>query len=114
MAALSEEKALLNREYFQRYLKTGKLVHFYKEEPNWKATSSLRTVFTENSPYMLKFSLSLKLTNSVRHLLPKEVDRGLQLYDVVKSAKFEDFKKDFEKFYPSPLNVAVDFLVCFL
>ncbi len=94
-----QEKALLNREYFQKYLKTERVVLFHKEEPNWRATSSLRTVFSESSPNMLKFSLSLKLTNSVRHLLPKEVDRGLQLYDVVKSAKFEEFKTDHNGFH---------------
>ena len=35
-----------------------------------------------DSPYMLKYSLSVQLTNSVRHLLPHEVERGMQVVDV--------------------------------
>ncbi|WP_237055051.1 IucA/IucC family protein [Microbulbifer sediminum] len=45
----------------------------------WRATSSLRAVYGEHSPFMLKFSLSLRLTNSLRTLLPKEMARGLEV-----------------------------------
>lgn len=52
---------------------------------DWFPTSSLRSLYRQEAPYMLKFSLSLKLTNSVRHLLVPEVERGVQVYDVLRS-----------------------------
>ncbi len=42
----------------------------------WRPTSSLRTVFHPGSPWMLKFSLSVRLTNSLRHLHANELARG--------------------------------------
>lgn len=45
----------------------------------WRATSSLRAVHAGHSPYMLKFSLSLRLTNSLRTLQPAEMARGLEV-----------------------------------
>jgi N2-citryl-N6-acetyl-N6-hydroxylysine synthase len=57
----------------------------------WYPTSSLRSLYRPGAPYMLKFSLSLRLTNSVRHLLLHEVERGLQVYDVLASETGRDF-----------------------
>ncbi len=42
----------------------------------WRATSSLRAIWSENHDWMLKFSLSVRLTNSIRHLQPEEASRG--------------------------------------
>lgn len=51
----------------------------------WRATSSLRSVYSPQAPYMLKFSLSVRLTNSLRTLLPKEMRRGMQVHKVQQS-----------------------------
>lgn len=59
----------------------------------WKPTSSLRSIYREDAPYMLKFSMTLKLTNSIRHLLAHEVGRGLQLRDVLNSTLGLEFQK---------------------
>lgn len=66
-----------------QYLSEGKILEVEPSETEWFPTSSLRTVYTRHSDYQLKFSMNLKLTNSVRHLLEKELDRGLQLHDVL-------------------------------
>lgn len=60
-------------------LQRGDIVELGQGGGPWRATSSLRAVYGAHSPYMLKFSLSLKLTNSLRTLLPKEMARGLEV-----------------------------------
>jgi len=64
----------------------------------WTATSSLRSIYRSNSPYMLKYSLSVQLTNSVRHLLPHEVERGLQVVDVWDSPLGQAFSQRYQSF----------------
>ncbi|SFK42735.1 N2-citryl-N6-acetyl-N6-hydroxylysine synthase [Nitrosomonas aestuarii] len=64
----------------------------------WKATSSLRTIYCENSDYMLKFSLSLRITNSIRHLQAAEVVRGLQVHEVMNSTSGKQFLAEHPSF----------------
>lgn len=45
------------------------------------ATTSTRSLYDKQSKWMLKFSLSLRLTNSIRHLKPHEVRRGIVLHE---------------------------------
>jgi N2-citryl-N6-acetyl-N6-hydroxylysine synthase len=56
-------------------LKKGKL--------KWRTLSSQRTIFNEHTSVRLKFSLSITLTNSVRHLQTNELVRGQQLENVL-------------------------------
>lgn len=60
-------------------LHRGDIVEIGEGGHPWRATSSLRAVYGAHSTQMLKFSLSLRLTNSVRTLLPKEMARGLEV-----------------------------------
>lgn len=46
---------------------------------SWAPTSSLRTLFADGSPWMIKTSLPLRLTNSLRTLTPAELERGVLL-----------------------------------
>lgn len=73
------------------YIKDGRMVHIGTSNADWSATSSLRSVYRDQAPYMLKFSISLKLTNSVRNLLAREVARGLQLCDVLETTQGKKF-----------------------
>ncbi|NUR24647.1 MAG: hypothetical protein HOV83_02135, partial [Catenulispora sp.] len=45
----------------------------------WHATSSLRTVYRADAPYMLKLPLALRITNSKRENLRKELLRGVEV-----------------------------------
>lgn len=45
----------------------------------WAVTSSLRTLHADGAPYMVKFSLPVRLTNSRRTLSLAELERGLVL-----------------------------------
>lgn len=64
------------------YLKKGLIIELGSSSHEWSPTSSLRTIYSPHADYQLKFSMNVRLTNSVRHLLVKELDRGLQVHDV--------------------------------
>ncbi len=60
----------------QRLQQAGKVRFLGLGRPDWQATSSLRAIWSENHDWMLKFSLSVRITNSIRHLQPEEAMRG--------------------------------------
>ncbi|MBG6219023.1 siderophore synthetase component [Arthrobacter sp. CAN_A6] len=49
----------------------------------WWATSSLRTLFHPDHPVMLKLSLGLKITNSVREATATELRRGVEVNQLI-------------------------------
>lgn len=67
-------------------------------ENYWHPTSSLRSLYSPGAPYMLKYSLTVKLTNSIRHLTDVEVIRGMQVYDVLASKKGQEFSQKHPEF----------------
>ena len=82
----------------QKYINQGLLIYKGSSDKSWHSTSSLRTIYREDAPYMLKFSISVKMTNSIRHLLVKEVERGLQLHDVLNTQVGKKFLSENNKF----------------
>jgi siderophore synthetase component len=60
-----------------RYLGTG--------GPRWHPTSSVRTVYRTHAPAMLKLSLGLRITNSRRENLRKELHRGVEVHRLLRS-----------------------------
>lgn len=65
---------------------------------DWRATSSLRAIYSPDSDYMLKFSLSLRLTNSLRVLLPKEMRRGLEVRRIRNTTVGQEFSRRYPYF----------------
>lgn len=65
----------------------------------WYPTSSLRTIYRDGAPYMLKFSLSVRLTNSVRHITAAELRRGLQVHEVFLSPPAKALAEEFPHFH---------------
>lgn len=65
--------------------------------------SSMRTLYHEDSPFILKFSMDLTLTNSIRHLQSEESIRGSQIESVLRQEgianKYENFEVLYEPFY---------------
>nr|WP_232246604.1 IucA/IucC family protein [Kitasatospora mediocidica] len=51
----------------------------------WYPTSSVRTVFRPGTPWMLKLSLGLRITNSRRENLRKELHRGLEVHQLLEA-----------------------------
>lgn len=66
--------------------------------PGWRATSSLRAVYAAHSPWMLKFSLSLRLTNSLRTLQPQEMARGLEVSRIRETPLGQAFSRRYPHF----------------
>ncbi|MFJ9696447.1 IucA/IucC family protein [Kitasatospora sp. NPDC101183] len=51
----------------------------------WHPTSSVRTVYRPGTPWMLKLSLGLRITNSRRENLRKELLRGVEMHRLLES-----------------------------
>ncbi|MFF3850464.1 IucA/IucC family protein [Streptomyces sp. NPDC002328] len=51
----------------------------------WHPTSSVRTVYRSATPAMLKLSLGLRITNSLRQNLRKELHRGVEVHRLLRS-----------------------------
>ncbi|MET7698409.1 IucA/IucC family protein [Streptomyces sp. NPDC005485] len=51
----------------------------------WHPTSSVRTVYRTGAPAMLKLSLGLRITNSRRENLRKELHRGVEVHRLLRS-----------------------------
>lgn len=74
-------------------------------------TSSVRTVYSENSKWMYKFSLHVKITNSERINLYPELHRGHDISQLLKTDWGKDLQKDFPEidFMVDPAFIAVKF-----
>ncbi|WP_417686797.1 IucA/IucC family protein [Roseibium sp.] len=70
---------LLSDPQIARWVENGKLQIVGPVGSDFAATASMRGVHAWHAPYMLKFSLSMRLTNSERVLAAKEVERGIQM-----------------------------------
>lgn len=92
-------QVLLKSPHIQSLVESEKIISLGSSRELWSATSSLRSLYREGAPYMLKFSMSVKLTNSIRHLLTHEVERGLQLHDVMATAKGQEFLRTYPQFH---------------
>ncbi|MGW0940973.1 IucA/IucC family protein [Streptomyces sp. NPDC002623] len=53
--------------------------------PRWHPTSSVRTVHRSAAPAMLKLSLGLRITNSRRENLRKELHRGVEVHRLLRA-----------------------------
>lgn len=96
-----QKNVLLKMPLIKEYMEEGLLVDLGASdiiEEKWHPTSSLRSIYNETSPYMLKFSMSVRLTNSIRHMLPVEVVRGLQVLDVLSTSSGKEFLKSYPDF----------------
>ncbi|PHQ47823.1 iron transporter [Streptomyces cinnamoneus] len=58
----------------------------------WYPTSSVRTVHRPGAPTMLKLSLGLRITNSRRENLRKELHRGLEVHRLLRSGLAERWR----------------------
>ncbi|MGW0986266.1 IucA/IucC family protein [Streptomyces sp. NPDC002486] len=65
-------------------LDTGLLRDLGTHGPDWHPTSSLRTVYRTHAPAMLKLSLGLRITNSRRENLRKELHRGVEVHRLLR------------------------------
>ncbi len=69
---------LRGRDDVAGLLASGAIRDLGAHGPGFAATTSVRTVAHEALPWQLKFSLYLKVTNSMRVILPRELDRAVE------------------------------------
>ncbi|WP_173915695.1 IucA/IucC family siderophore biosynthesis protein [Halobacillus sp. Marseille-Q1614] len=74
-----QAKDMLKDEQVQSLIQSGDIAYLGPQGSKVKATSSFRTVYREDSPFMMKFSVPIKITNSLRGNLQKELDRGVEV-----------------------------------
>lgn len=60
--------------------------------PHWHPTSSVRTVYRTHAPAMLKLSLGLRITNSRRENLRKELHRGVEVHRLLRSGLAQQWR----------------------
>lgn len=65
---------------------------------HWHPTSSVRTVYRPGAPAMLKLSLGLRITNSRRENLRKELRRGVEVHRLLRSGLAEQWRAAFSGF----------------
>lgn len=78
-----QAERLLVKPQVIEWLQQGLLKPFGCAGLPFAATASMRGVHAFHAPYMLKFSLSMRLTNSRRVLAWKEVERGVQMAELL-------------------------------
>jgi N2-citryl-N6-acetyl-N6-hydroxylysine synthase len=83
---------LLEQEWCQRLAENGSLQDLGEAGAQWLPTSSSRSLYSETNSDMIKFSLSVRLTNSVRTLSVKEVKRGMRLARLAKTERWQDLQ----------------------
>lgn len=77
---------LMLEDRVESLFRTGRIVDLGLGGPAWRATTSLRTIHSAEAEWMLKFSLSLRLTNSRRIVEEHECRRGLSVHRLVKGS----------------------------
>jgi siderophore synthetase component len=87
-----QARELLGRPAIQQLLASGLLRELGPAGPLWHPTSSLRTVYRADSPVMLKLSLGMRITNSRRENLRKELRRGVEVHRMLKAGLGAELK----------------------
>ena len=98
-----QHESLVNNPEIRKYFDDGLIKSLENCLPlsKWIPTTSMRTIYNEKAQWMLKFSLGVRLTNSIRTLQENEVKRGMQLHEVLTSAN----KKGIFTHEESPLHI---------
>ncbi|MCP1198310.1 IucA/IucC family siderophore biosynthesis protein [Notoacmeibacter sp. MSK16QG-6] len=76
---------LCGTEAFSELIRSEAILPLGPGKAGWNATASMRAVHAFHAPFMAKFSLSVRLTNSLRLLSEREVLRGLHVTDLLNS-----------------------------
>ncbi|MGE6630935.1 IucA/IucC family protein [Bacillus sp. NPDC077027] len=78
-------KVVMEKDFVKEHIKNGKLTYLGELGTHYTATSSFRTIYQKEAAYMLKFSVPVKITNSLRVNKQKELDRGVEMSRILQS-----------------------------
>ncbi|WP_371925074.1 IucA/IucC family siderophore biosynthesis protein [Halobacillus sp. A1] len=104
-----QAKAVLQEEEVQRLLTSGALRNVGPTGLFFTATSSFRTLYSEDSRFMYKFSVPVKITNSLRTNQPKELARGVEISRLLDTELGRELKARYPQFHimrdPASINL---------
>jgi N2-citryl-N6-acetyl-N6-hydroxylysine synthase len=83
---------LLSQTWCQQLISNGAVTSLGESGTVWLPTSSSRSLYCPVSNDMIKFSLSVRLTNSIRTLSVKEVKRGLRLARLAETSRWQSLQ----------------------
>ncbi|MEV6670605.1 IucA/IucC family protein [Streptomyces sp. NPDC051162] len=87
-----QARELRGRPAVARLLEAGLLHDLGAHGEPWYPTSSVRTLHRPGAPAMLKLSLGLRITNSRRENLRKELRRGVEVHRLLRSGLAERWR----------------------
>ncbi|MDV7766014.1 IucA/IucC family protein [Peribacillus sp. CSMR9] len=93
-----QAKVLIEKEEVKRLIEQGTIIYVGPLGKKFTATSSFRTVYSATSRYMYKFSVPVKITNSLRANLQKELDRGVEIAKLIDSKVGDVLKEQHPSF----------------
>lgn len=98
---------LKNTDTVQALMSDEKLIELGEIGPLFSATSSVRTVYNETLDYMVKLSIPVKVTNSLRKNMRHELEAGVTLCRLLTRMGFSDIYPKF-KFINDPAYISID------
>lgn len=93
-----QARRLLERPAVRVLLDSGLLHDLGPIGPPWQPTSSVRTVYRADARFMLKLSLGVRITNSVRANLAKELARGVEVQRLLAAGLAGELAARFPRF----------------
>ncbi|GHB15633.1 IucA/IucC family protein [Streptomyces chryseus] len=87
-----QARELRHRPAVAALLEQGLLHDLGPHGARWHPTSSVRTVHRPGAPVMLKLSLGVRITNSRRENLRKELHRGVEVHRLLRAGLAEEWQ----------------------
>lgn len=89
---------LLEQPHVKRAINAGTLEHVGSLGPAFYPTSSVRTLYSPESEFMVKGSLCVKITNSVRTNKRPELERGVAISELMATEIGDQLRARFPRF----------------
>ncbi|EIT64569.1 iucA / IucC family protein, partial [Yersinia pestis PY-113] len=89
---------LLKQDWCQQLVQQNALHDLGEAGERWLPTSSSRSLYSPSNRDMVKFSLSVRLTNSVRTLSVKEAKRGMRLARLAQTPRWQELQARYPTF----------------
>ena len=87
---------LLKQDYIQQLISTGQLHPIGPLGATFTPTSSVRTLYCEQLNFMVKVSIPVKITNSMRINMGHELDAGVTLAKLLNTTRFSSLHPQFQ------------------
>lgn len=87
---------LLKQDYIHQLISTGQLHPLGPLGAKFTPTSSVRTLYCEKLNFMVKVSIPVKITNSMRVNMGHELDAGVTLAKLLNTTRFSSLHSQFQ------------------